>query len=498
MSHIGGFTSFDDPEPTYTKEQLEEQAKTRKESEETIEAALVEAKKLDKEAGVTPAPRRPTINDFIGGPEGDPNGPAYKPGVPAEHPYGVLYQGPWLTKADGFNEHVRRCARALALTGCPVHLRESGMRVSYGAPKDLGPKLTPLVRASIKNYTFSIHQMIPNEGAIRNITTHRFLAPEIVEKMNRFKVISTVFERRFLPDGVVNALDRAAQVWVACKANAYSLIASGLSASKVRIVPVPFFEDDPLLEIRGRLRKPGPPRFYHIGKWEPRKAQDKIILAFLRAFKPVEAQLIIRSSPLRTPIVGYPRGPHEAVAAALEDADVKKNGWTAENVKKALEIITEPLPDAAIVQLHSFGDVYVTLSRGEGYDMPAFDARLAGNRLVYTPSGGPQDFTSGAGKASHDFESWPGRVDFCVEISALTPCHPFYGWEEGAEYLDFDVKRAEAEMVHAAREVMTGQHNGVRPLPLDERHKGWFSAHAVGQRMLENLQELVPQGGRVF
>jgi len=311
--------------------------------------------------------------------------------------------------------------------------------------------------------------------------THRFLAAEIIEKLNRFRVISTVFERLALPVGVVQALDHAAQIWTACKANADSLIASGIHPSKVRIAPVPFFNDDPLLGLRGRPRKPGPPRFYHIGKWEPRKSQDRIILAFLRAFKPVQAQLIVRSSPLRTPIVGYPQGPLEAVAAALEDADVKKNGWTVATVKQAVEIITEPLSDAAIVQLHAFGDVYVTLSKGEGFDMPAFDAKLAGNMMIYTSSGGPQDFAD--------------EHDYSIKPSGLLPCHSFYGWEEDAKYLDFLVEDAVVAMCQTAREVVAG---AKRERAGEREFLYRFSAKHVGQKMLKNLQELVPPGGKVF
>ena len=37
----------------------------------------------------------------------------YRPGIPAQHPIGVRFQGPWEQPADGFHEHVRRQARAL-------------------------------------------------------------------------------------------------------------------------------------------------------------------------------------------------------------------------------------------------------------------------------------------------------------------------------------------------------------------------------------------------
>jgi hypothetical protein len=45
-------------------------------------------------------------------------------GQPAAHQRGVAYFGGWERPVDGFAEHVRRNARALVMTGCPVNLRE--------------------------------------------------------------------------------------------------------------------------------------------------------------------------------------------------------------------------------------------------------------------------------------------------------------------------------------------------------------------------------------
>lgn len=416
-----------------------------------------------------------TILAFRGGsPMGRDNDAMFKDGAPSEHALGVLYQGPWSDEADGFNEHVRRCARALALTGCPVHLRSFAMPM--GA-QSLSQDIAKMLTTSIGMYSVLIHQLVAtNPDAIHRLTAHRHRTPEENAFLNSFRVVYTVWERDRVQDGYVRALNRVAQAWVACRANAEMLEVCGVEADRIRVVPVPYFQDDPLLALRTKKRQKGPVRFYHIGKWEPRKAQDKILLGFLKAFRPKEAHLVIKSSALRFPIQGYPISPEEALVACLNDPDVLSNGWTESNVKDAVEIIARRITHEAIVGLHRFGDVYVTLSRGEGFDMPAFDAKLAGNLMMYTPSGGPQDFA--------------GETDVLVAPSGALSCHPFYQWEPDAMYLDYDLR----DVVHAFRTA-----HGRAIHDRNNRDLTMFSAERVGQSMLENLNQIVANTvGKVF
>lgn len=418
-----------------------------------------------------------TILDFQGGsPTGKDEDPPFKDGQPSEHALGVLYQGPWADEADGFNEHTRRCARALALTGCPVHLRSFGAQFLGGAPKEHPKELAKLLDASISKYSTMIHQMLPRSSSLQNLTTHRFYTMEQMAWINKFRVISTVFEKDRVSDDVVTALNRVGQTWVACSLNAERLSEQGVN--NVRVVPVPHFKDDPLLALRGRIRRPVPVRYYHIGKWEPRKSQDQILTAFMRAFKPGQAQLVLKCWVLKKDVEGYPKSPEHHIADLLKsDATIQKNGWSKDNIEKQIEIVSVRLSSESMVALHKFGDVYVTISRGEGFDMPAYDAKLAGNLMVYTPSGGPQDFAS--------------DVDILVPASWIKPCHKFYGWEPDACYLDYDLD----EVVQAMRVA----HNRVLAGVCADKDMSTFAAEKVGRKMLANLEDLVrPVDGKVF
>lgn len=409
-------------------------------------------------------------SDFL-----DDERPAFKEGEKAQHELGVLYQGPWERGGDGFSEHVRRCALALASTGCPVHLRSLRPTTQGALPDiddDIRNQVGALADANLGRYSAQVQQIVLTKDLIQNLVRHPRLSDAENKVINHYRVISTVLERDRVGKAIASALKRVRQVWVACRENIDTFEASGIPRDRLRFVPLPYFDNDPLLTLRGRVRRPGVPRFYHIGKWEPRKAQDQIILAFMLAFKAGQAHLVMKISSLVTPPGDYPPDPQTAIFVALENDSVKANGWTAKNWKSSIEIISSRLSTEAIRALHRFGDVYVTLSRGEGFDMPAFDARLAGNLLVYTPSGGPQDFAS--------------EKDVMVPKSGLVTCHPMYGWEGDACYLDFDVRTAAEAMVKATEA-------SVDPVRLDVPED--YRAENVGRSMLANLGEVAE---RVF
>jgi hypothetical protein len=395
------------------------------------------------------------------------------------HQSGVLYMGPWENMADGFAEHTRRCARALKMAGMPVHLR-SGQPTVYKPDRRLGrdlrDELGDLLDESIHRYSAMVHQVVPSGGVLDGITTKEITAAarykelrftmEEQERINRGRIIYSVWERQDLHEAEVQALKRVGQVWVACQANLEMLQRHGIETG--RVVPVPFMPDDPLLELEGRQRRRGPVRFYSIGKWEPRKEHRNLLGAFLREFEPGEAKLWLKTSPRAPRMVDYPSSSDEAVTQWLKDEQVIAKGWSWDNIQRFVHIKQAVLSPKLMLELHSIGDIYVSCSRGEGFDMPAFDAKLAGNLLVYTPSGGPPDFA--------------GERDVRVVPSGTVQCHPFYDWGE-ARYLDYELDAVRDAMRCAWDTVRQGR--ACRGMDLEP-----FSAIEVGRRMRAYVEEL--------
>lgn len=392
----------------------------------------------------------------------------------ATHERGMSFQGPWETFADGFCEHTRRLARALSLAGVPVHLRSlvPRHRTPVGEDRKVDGLYADLLHASIAEYAGQIQMAVPTPGLLSRLVISKYYTPEQVRYLNDRRVISTVWERQSgIAADDLSALKCAAQAWVACPANRELLVEAGVDEDKVRVVPCPYMPDDPHLALYGRERRPGMPRFYHVGKWEPRKEQPRIIEAFMRAFKPGEALLMLKTSASAPRFTNYPLSPANAIERCLADPTIGRN-WTAEVAAKYIIVMARRLTDEQMVELHRMGDVYVTLSRGEGFDMPAFDAKLSGNLMVYTPSGGPQAFA--------------GFEDEIVAQTGTVPCHGFYRWPEGSRYLDYDVIDAARAMVYAASKLKGLDAVQRRGVDLDV-----WSAEAVGLQMRGYIEELV-------
>jgi len=418
------------------------------------------------------------VDDFPGEDTNlSPEAKACKPGVPAEHPLGVEYLAPWRQPGDGFAEHSRRCARALAMAGAPVHLK--GTSASFDAPdEEIELQVRDLLQASIARYSVRVVQIVPTSSALRGFLTHSRMPSQLTAARNAATALYTVWERDGIGDASKTLMPLAGQLWVANNANGAMLARAGLDVSGMRVIPVPYLPADAHLALHGRPARSGPVRFYHIGKWEDRKAQDKIIGAFMMAFRPGQAELLIKTS-AGSPDFGptFPNTPFDAAALWMKDARVSANGWTTDNLSPSIRMIRAQLSSEKLLALHEMCDVYVTLSRGEGFDMPAFDAKLSGNRMIYTPSGGPQDF------ASED--------DILVPYTGNVPANPWYQWGPEATWGDFEVRVASEAFARAASD---GKRVHDRRVDLSR-----FAAQAVGERMLEGLQELaIKLGGKVF
>lgn len=435
-----------------------------------------------------------TILDYEGGP---PTATAFNPNwTSAEHEKGVAYICPWEDPHAGFPEHSRRCARALDDAGLPTHLRSVDPSIQWhmhfevsGADKiELRKQYDDLLTKSIKSYMVEVYQVVPDDALLQKLTTSRWLDPHQLEAINRLRIISCVFERDRVSEYTVKALNRVGQTWVANQKDKTMLVRSGVE--RVEVVPIPYFPDDPLLQLRGRSRRPGPVRFYHIGKWEPRKAHHEMFGAFLMAFEPGQAKLYFKTSTTAPryanygqteeakKAAAYPSSPEQSLHDWADDERVQRNGWTIERIKQNVHLIKRRVSPEQIRKLHELSDVYVSLSRGEGFDMPAYDATLAGNLLVYTPSGGPQDFQSGGIE---------------VKASDSVRCHPFYMWDD-AHYLDWDYPDA-VDALRLARERIEA--SDANRWQFDTEVGEQFTAAAVGRKM-RRLIEAVAESGSAF
>lgn len=401
------------------------------------------------------------------------------------HPYGVLYQGPWETSGDGANRAVRLHARALAGTGIPVLLKsfahvvvKNGIAmpvIDAGVPDEVRDEVGDLVRSSVRETVPMIRHLVPRSAeSLRQMLVPRSVIHEDIralaamrEHLMRANILFTVWERDRVPDEIARVLSRVGGCWVPCSQNAEILVDGGVRPERICVVPHPF---DPT----SRLAQDGPGRppmagkhFLSIGLWQPRKALHEALGAFLRTFEPDEATYTIKTPPTDWP--GYPT-PQNSIRGWLEDERVKAKGWTAAALKGRVRLILSRLSDDEVVDLHLQSNIYLSASHGEGWGLPAFDAKVAGNRVVHV--------------------AWGGTADFCetgqdVRIPHwLGPVHESYPWEAGTRWAEYDVEALE----EAIREV--------KP-PSSHERPGWFdrefSMEWVGIRMLRNVLRIADE-----
>lgn len=121
--------------------------------------------------------------------------------------------------------------------------------------------------------------------------------------------------------------------------------------------------------------------FYNIGEWNERKAPWLTIQAFLDEFRDDEpATLVIKTGPRDQRRPGLFSSVEWRVRALL------RGRWAR------VVLITRRLTSHELCALHARGDCFLSLCRGEGWGLPAFDAASAGKAVIMTGWGGQTEY----------------------------------------------------------------------------------------------------------
>ena len=143
----------------------------------------------------------------------------------------------------------------------------------------------------------------------------------------------------------------------------------------------------PVMPDRSRFDlRPGDFCFYTINTWTVRKAVWLTIEAYLSAFTandPVTLLVKTGTRDMTRVFLGRFRRSTQAAVRRL----------TARHSRPArIVLLTDELDEAAIQSLHASCDCYVSLTRGEGWGIGAFDAGAQGRPVIMTGYGGQADF----------------------------------------------------------------------------------------------------------
>lgn len=127
--------------------------------------------------------------------------------------------------------------------------------------------------------------------------------------------------------------------------------------------------------------------FYSINSWTTRKNLVLLLHAFLLSFTDQDpVTLLIKTSAMG---VAGPTSRNQQPVVPLLNQILSNYDHPAKVV-----LIDDNLSDAQISMIHQIGDVYVSLTHGEGWGMGAAQAAATGNPVIMTAWGGQLDFLS--------------------------------------------------------------------------------------------------------
>lgn len=234
---------------------------------------------------------------------------------------------------------------------------------------------------------------------------HRVLETEGLKRGAGPKLVAyTTWEALTAPEQIVQPLyDSFDEVWTPSQASARALGANGLHGSgrdresaerRTRVIPHCY--DSEAVRPSDEYFDTGKFRCYWIGAWSARKNPGGLIRAFASVFYPdSRAELVLHS----------PGTSMDVFVAALA-----QTGMSQRELPKII-LSNQQLAPSALAALHQQADCFVTAARGEAWNLPAFDAMLAGRHVISQYGLGSDEFLVDTSADLIDGVESPSQVD---------------------------------------------------------------------------------------
>lgn len=280
---------------------------------------------------------------------------------------------------------------------------------------------------------------------------------------------ATVWETSALPPLWVETVPSAAAVVVPSTFNIDLWARAGLSRPAV----VPHCPTEPLAPPP-RSRPDGITTFLTTGEWTSRKAVGDTIEAYLRAFTADDpVRLVVKTGAIDCTGRPSPGGGRLALSTSWAVTRLR-----ARHERPArIDVITAPLDRAAMRDLWSVTDCFVSLTHSEGFGLGSFDAATHARPVIITGWGGQLDFLDPRDAFLVDHAVVPVDDPLAVDLTQPGTC-----WAEPSLDHAIDLLRAVVARPDEARE------RGVR---LAARIADEFSAERSTQLLIDVLRRTV-------
>ena len=230
---------------------------------------------------------------------------------------------------------------------------------------------------------------------VSDIVNHHYF----YDRYNGPRIAYTVWESTILPSVFFDIIKNYYnQIWAASAWQKDCMVAQGIKPDKIEIVPAgvdskTFFPEEVSFE---KYYSDGRFKFVLFGRWSSRKATKDIIKTFLKTFNKDEPVDIIVSVDNPFPDDQYKSTYERLKGYELEDERIK--------------VIHFPSRED-YVKFIKKGHVFVSCSRGEGWNLPLIEAMACGTPAIYSNCSAQLEFASGKGHPVNIAKEVPNTIE---------------------------------------------------------------------------------------
>ena len=304
-------------------------------------------------------------------------------------PKGIKYVS--LADSAGYGIAARRYLLALSTTGIPltwspmVHGMAWGLGYQPFEGRSIGdPELDSFCNLGIEYDTVILH-LVPE------------YYPRWIRREQGKKIVAyTVWETDKIPNHWPPLLNAVDGLMVPCNWNKEVFKECGVTTPIWVIPHICKARSEPINSQRRWGIRSKDYLFYSINAWSERKANSKLIEAFLRAFTSGDKVTLLIKTGFRDGTRFKPGSFWRYFQSLfLDNVPMRVYALRRKYPSPArIKLITRHLKDQDVRFIHQRGDCYVSLCRGEGWGLGAFDAAAAGNPVIMTGYGGQLDYLS--------------------------------------------------------------------------------------------------------
>jgi len=206
--------------------------------------------------------------------------------------------------------------------------------------------------------------------------------------------------------------------------------------------------------------------FYNISDFNARKNLEDLIMCYFSEFRSSDDCILFLHVPC-----GENEGRRQKICDLIEYT--KQSLKIGDYAKVFLSYAFAS--DSEIFDIHCSGDTFVTLSRGESWNIPLFNACAIGNRIISTPCAGPTDFCP---------------MDIKFVDSHLSPVHDMFEYDQ--EIYTGKGMWLSSNMSEAMKKMRTQFNMGrIEEKKYNTELLNKYSAESVGEKLLEVAKKVL-------